>query len=201
MNDGTGHDRPSPCGVGPGGSADGGTRSSGVGPAPAGPAPVVRRQPGGWLFWVTAAIGWLIIANGIRGVVVNRIDTRPASLTRFVVGGALVHDLVVAPLVLLAGILLARTLRGRRPLRAVVQAAAIVSALVVLFAYPLVRGYGRASGNPTSLPRNYGAGLAVIVGVVWAVALGVVALGWVRQRTARPPAVVRPPAAGRRRPR
>jgi hypothetical protein len=62
----------------------------------------------------------------------------------------------------------ARAVPGRA--RPVVQAALVVSAVVALFAYPLVRAYGLAVNNPTSLPHNYAANLLVVLGVVWAVA-------------------------------
>jgi hypothetical protein len=148
-------------------------------------AVAVDRRPGGRRFWLSAAVGWSVIAFGVGGVLANRVDTRPASLARFVVGGALVHDLVVAPLVVLVGLLVARALPGPGRARAAVQVAAILSGVAALFAYPLVRGYGRALGNPTSLPRNYGVGLAVVVGAVWLAALAVLVLAPARRP--RPP--------------
>ena len=41
---------------------------------------------------------------------------------------------------------------------------------LVLVAWPFVRGYGGDPANPSLLPRDYPAGLAVAVAVVWAVA-------------------------------
>ena len=128
----------------------------------------------GPLFWISAAAGWAVIAWGLRGVFQHSLDTRPANLARFVVGGALLHDLIVAPLVIVAGVLLARAVPGRA--RAVVQGALAISGIVALFSYPLVRAYGLAANNPTSLPRNYTAGLLIVLGVVWAVAAGLVIL-------------------------
>ena len=122
----------------------------------------------GAAFWVSAALGWALILVGLRGVLSHRIDTRPAQLARFVVGGALLHDLLIAPVVILVGAGLARVVRGRA--RAVVQAALVVTAVLALFSYPLVRAYGKATRNPTSLPHNYTANLAIVLGVVWAVA-------------------------------
>jgi hypothetical protein len=126
-----------------------------------------RRRPGP-LFWISAAAGWAVIGFGLRGIFQQSVDTRPPDLARFVVGGALLHDLVVAPLVILAGVLVARVVPGR--FRAVVQAALVVSGVVALFSYPLVRAYGLAANNPTSLPHNYARNLLVVLGVVWAVA-------------------------------
>ena len=119
-------------------------------------------------FWISAVAGWAVIAFGVRGIFQHSLDTRPSELARFVVGGALLHDLVVAPLVIVAGVVVARAVRGRA--RAVVQGALVVSGVVALFSYPLVRAYGLAANNPTSLPHNYARNLLIVLGVVWAVA-------------------------------
>lgn len=127
-------------------------------------------RPAGARFWITAGVGWAAIGWGVRGIFSHSLDTRPANLAKFVVGGALLHDLLVAPLAILAGVLVARAVRGRA--RGPVQAALVVSAIVALFSWPLVRAYGLAAHNPTSLPHNYGRNLLVVLGVVWAVAAG-----------------------------
>jgi hypothetical protein len=127
--------------------------------------------PAGPLFWVSAAAGWAVIAVGLRGIFTNSLDTRPANLARFVVAGALLHDLLVAPVVIVLAVALARNVPRRA--RAAVQAALAVSGIVALFSYPLVRAYGLATHNPTSLPHNYAANLLVVLGVVWAVAAAV----------------------------
>ena len=119
-------------------------------------------------FWISAAVGWGVIAWGVYGIFSNSLDTRPANLARFVVGGALIHDLLVAPVAIVAGVLLTRAVPG--PARAPVQAALAISAVVALFAFPLVRGYGLAANNPTSLPHNYGLNLLVVLGLVWVAA-------------------------------
>ena len=125
-------------------------------------------------FWISAAIGWAVIAWGVIGILSNSLDTRPANLAKFVVGGALLHDLLVAPVAVLVGVLIARTVPA--PARGPVQAALAVSAIIALFAYPLVRGYGLAANNPTSLPHNYGLNLVVVLGVVWAVTAAAVVM-------------------------
>lgn len=124
-------------------------------------------------FWATAAVGWGVIGWGVAGVFRNSLDTRPANLATFVVGGVALHDLVVAPLAVLAGVAVVRAVPRRA--RGPVQAALVVSAVVALFAYPLVRAYGLAANNPTSLPYNYGRNLVIVLGVVWAVAAAAIA--------------------------
>ena len=122
---------------------------------------VPRRGP---LFWGSAAAGWALIGWGLRGALHHRIDTRPGQLARFLLGGALAHDLLLAPLVLLAGVALSRAVRGRW--RAPVQAALFISGTLALFTYPELRGYAHALHNPTSLPHNYTADLFVVLGAV-----------------------------------
>jgi hypothetical protein len=50
--------------------------------------------------------------------------------------------------------------------RAYVQGTLLVIGAVALFAYPEVRDYARVLHNPTSLPHNYTANLAVVAAVV-----------------------------------
>jgi len=51
-------------------------------------APVVapERRLGGPVFWLSAAIGWAVIAYGLRGLFHHHVDTRPGNLATFVVG-------------------------------------------------------------------------------------------------------------------
>lgn len=125
-------------------------------------APDDRRS---WTFWVGTAAGWGIMAAGVAGLLGAR-RTMPAEVARFVVGAAAVHDLVLAPFVGLVG----AVLLGRLAPRARRAAATIllVVAPIALFAFPLVRGYGRRPGNPSVLPGNYASGL-LITAVVAAV--------------------------------
>lgn len=142
--------------------------------------PPVAHKPGA-RFWLSAAAGWALIAIGLRGVFEHTIDTRPADLARFVVGGALVHDLVVAPVVLLLALVVSRAVPRRA--RPVVQAALVITAAVTLFSYPLVRMYGRATHNPTSLPRDYAHNLLLVLGLVWAAAAAAVLIRLRRARS------------------
>lgn len=126
-----------------------------------------RRGP---LFWLSAAVGWAVIGYGLRGAYLHRIDTRPHELAAFALGGALLHDLIVAPVVIVAAVVLAQATPAR--LRSVVQSASIISASLILFSFPLVRGYGHVLHNPSSLPHNYTANLALMLGAVWLIAGG-----------------------------
>jgi hypothetical protein len=138
------------------------------------------RHPRGAAFWITAVAGWGLIAWGLRGALLHRIDTRPGHLLRFFATGLATHDLLFAPAVLAAGVLVARSVPARW--RAAVQAALLICGTATLYAYPLVRGYGHSLRNPTSLPRNYTAGLAIVViAVCAAIAAGHLALTTLRR--------------------
>ncbi|MBW3573319.1 MAG: hypothetical protein KY450_00425 [Actinobacteria bacterium] len=132
------------------------------------------------MFWGSAAAGWAVIAWGVWGAVGQHVDTRPADLVRLVVGGILVHDLVVVPLALLGTWVVARVVpaRGRRW----VQAALVATAPLALFAYPMVRGFGRLPDNPTALPHHYAANLALVTSAVALAVAAVAAVDALRRR-------------------
>ncbi|WP_205862999.1 hypothetical protein [Planosporangium thailandense] len=77
-------------------------------------------------------------------------------------GGPLVHDLLVAPLIGGVG-----ALAGRRR---TVAAALAVSGTLLLIAVPLIWRPRPAAPNPGLLDRDYATGLAVMLGIVWALA-------------------------------
>ncbi|MBA2438823.1 MAG: hypothetical protein H0V52_10830 [Acidimicrobiia bacterium] len=133
------------------------------------------------MFWTTAVLGWAVIAWGVAGVVRHHVDTRPADLLRFVAGGILLHDLVVVPLALVGAYLLNRAVPV--PWRRWVQVTLVVAAPLALFAYPMVRGFGRIPGNPTVLPHDYATNLALVVTAVVAI---VAALATTHRRRPRP---------------
>ncbi len=140
---------------------------------------VAPRRTGGPLFWVSVVVGWAIMIIGIRGLLHDRVATNPWAVGRLFIQTALIHDLLLAPLVCAAGLLIARLLKP--PLRAIVGGGLIVSTIVALFSFPYVRGYGRSPNMPSALPVNYGRGLVIILVAIWAV---VIALSvWARRRT------------------
>jgi hypothetical protein len=122
-------------------------------------------------FWPALVAGWAVIGVGIVGMFSQRDRTTPFQLVRYVVGFLLVHDLVVAPVVIGIGWLVTRFVPAvaRGPLRA----ALALSALVVAFSWPLLRRYGEHATNDSALPLDYGRTVPVVLAVVWLVALGV----------------------------
>jgi amino acid transporter len=135
--------------------------------------------------WIGLALGTPVIAWGIHGMLEASRRTHPAELARWIVGSALVHDLLVLPVVLAVAVV-ARRLVPPAAWPAVRWALATTGVLV-LVSWPYVRGYGRRPSNPSLLPRSYGTGLLVALAAVWVVA---VLMAWVATRRRRADAAV-----------
>lgn len=128
-----------------------------------------RHDHAGPGLWVGLALGLPIIGWGIRGVLADSRDTHPAELARWIVGAALVHDALVVPIALAVAVAARRMVAPSA--WPSVRWALATTGVVVLVAWPFVRGYGRSRGNPSLLPRDYATGVVVTIGVVWAVAV------------------------------
>lgn len=114
---------------------------------------------------VGLVLGTPIIAYGIGGALVDADRTRPVELARWVVGAAVVNDLVLIPVALVVGWGARRLIPA--PVWPIVRAGLLTTGVLVLVAWPFVRGYGVDPANPSLFPRDYGAGLLRAVAVVW----------------------------------
>ncbi|MGN9908921.1 hypothetical protein ACTMTJ_15365 [Phytohabitans sp. LJ34] len=103
----------------------------------------------------------------------------------WLVAGPVLHDAVVAPLVGLTGLALARLLPGRTWRRWVAAGLAVTGTLL-LIATPLVWRPHRAPPNPGLQDRDYVRGLAIWLAVLWACVLLGAAASRLRARRARP---------------
>jgi hypothetical protein len=142
-----------------------------------------------------AAVGLAALGYGLAGLFTDTGATNPRNSLAWLVGGLLVHDVLLVPVTALAGLVLARAVPA--PYRAVVQGALIVSGSVALMSLPLWRGYGGAPGNASVNALPYGRNLAIVLGAVWAVALLLMVARWRRARAGR--STDRPNATSRRR--
>jgi hypothetical protein len=128
-----------------------------------------ERAPSGPAFWVCAALGAAITGFGVGGLLSNIEAAALTSWLKTFLGALIVHDLLFAPLVVAAGVLLVRIVPGRA--RAPAQVAAIVSGALIAVAIPVVGGFGRLANNPSLLPsEHYGARLLAVLGAIWAIA-------------------------------
>ncbi|SDL81727.1 hypothetical protein [Streptomyces wuyuanensis] len=125
------------------------------------------------LRYVTGALGVVMMAVGAALVLSNR--DAPGVLVWL--GGALVlHDAVLAPLVLGVGLLVAGL-----PARGVVRGALVVGGSLVLVTLPLLLRPG-APPNPSALPLPYARNLVIVLGAVAGAACLVLLVRWLRRR-------------------
>ncbi len=130
-------------------------------------------------------VGVPLMFVGIIGLLQHTDATPPSSYLRFVVGGNVLHDLVVAPIAALIGVLLIR--RAPAITRAPLRAALFGTAVVVALAWPALRGYGRdrAPDNTTVQPLNYASAVATVIVVVCGVCALWLAVTFLRARRVR----------------
>ena len=119
---------------------------------------------------------------GAIGLLRHTDATPPSSYLRFFVGGDIVHDFVVAPIVALVAFFVVR--RVPAIVRAPLRAALFGSAVIVAIAWPGIRHYGRmrAPDNLTVQPLNYATSTLTAVGVVVAIATVWFVVALVRSR-------------------
>jgi hypothetical protein len=132
-------------------------------------------QRPGPVAWLVILVGFGVMARAVVGVFAEAERTAPASWFTWLIGGALVHDLVVLPLVLLVGAGFASL--GRPGLARSLRWAVAVGAVVTVASFPVVARFGARSDNPTVLPLPAGRNLvlvwvgllavAVVVGLLW----------------------------------
>ena len=130
-----------------------------------------------WLFY---AAGTAMIAFGVWGQLFGA-DTNPRRYGELLLVAALGHDLVLAPIFLVLGLLARRFLH--RHVRGSLQGAALVGFMLVLVAIPGIGRYGARTDNHSILPRDYTTGLMLSLGVVGVITLLLIAFRMVRRRT------------------
>jgi len=117
--------------------------------------------------------GVVLIGWGFYGLFTAARHPQPVPWLTFFLGANVLTDAVVAPVVIVVGIVLARAVRAQW--RPYVAAGLIVSGVVLLIGVPLVRGYGLRTSNPSIQPLDYTRGLLLTLALVW-VGVGVVAV-------------------------
>ncbi|TFC19234.1 hypothetical protein E3O19_03615 [Cryobacterium algoritolerans] len=134
----------------------------------------------------------ILILLGVAGLAWGAwvlVDTvriaRLPGLALWVGAAIVVHDAVIAPLVLFAGVLLRRA--GRRLAGTVVtvlQGTIVLGSIMTLIVVPEIVAQGLDPKNPTVLPLDYGTNLAVFWVVIAGVATAVSAALYARNSRA-----------------
>jgi hypothetical protein len=137
------------------------------------------------------AIGLALLGYGAYQLLHNSSVTRPAEVAKWLVVALIVHDGVIAWVVVVVGWLIARVVPPRA--RAYVQGGLICAALITLIALPLIYRRGKAEPGLTLLTQNYPAHLAVLLGMVAAGTAAAYAVRVARDRAGRSTANDRPP--------
>jgi hypothetical protein len=140
---------------------------------------VSTREAGGPVFWLSGALGTVLIGFGVRGLLHDPGATRPAELARWFFGAGVIHDFAWIPLTLLAGVV-TRLLPpiARTPVRIGLAA----SAVLTIVTWPLVQRWGASAANPSALPLDYGRNLVVTLLVCWLVVACTIAVRASRSR-------------------
>ncbi len=138
----------------------------------------------GPLAWATIALGWAVMGVALLGAAGDDRLGGLGSWGRWLVGAAVVHDLIVLPAVLGAGWLLTRLVPT--PWRVPVRTALVVALVVTVSVWPIARRWGARADNPSILPLPVGRNLAIMVVVLLVSAIGVGAVGAWRGRSAEP---------------
>jgi hypothetical protein len=115
------------------------------------------------------AIGVPMMAWGVWAFFVHSAGNPRANVLRFFIGGDVIHDVVVAPVAALVGIVLVA--RVPEVARAQLRAALFTTAIVVAVAWPGIRAYGhmRVPDNGSVQPLNYATAVPTVVAFVWVV--------------------------------
>jgi hypothetical protein len=110
------------------------------------------------------------ILYGIIRIFTDSKDTKPLALVKWLIGALLLHDVIIAPVVVGIGWLLARYVPDRA--RAFVQGGLITGGLISTIGLLLIWRQGKSSAKSLSLlQQNYAAHLLILLAIVALVTL------------------------------
>lgn len=132
---------------------------------------------------VLTVVGVLVIALGAYILVTTVRPNRIWGLATWLLGAVVLHDAVLSPFVVGAGLLLRRTGRSIRAWAlVVVQAAVVLGSVLALVVLPEIAAKQHGQKNPTVLPFDYGARLLLVEGALVLVVVVVLVVAVVRGR-------------------
>lgn len=136
--------------------------------------------------WAWYVPGFLAVAWGVYGLLSDRQGPEPLSYAVFVALAIIGHDLVLAPVAVVAGWLFGRV--APPLLRAPLQVGLFGTAVLLLAATPYLSGQGVSADLPSALPFDYRARVLVLLAVLWAGMLVWIAVRFIRSRRTAEPA-------------
>ncbi|MEJ8283981.1 hypothetical protein [Curtobacterium citreum] len=132
---------------------------------------------------VLVVVGVLVIAFGASVLVTSVSPKRIGGLAAWLLGAVILHDAILSPFVVGAGLLLRRAGRSLRAwVLVVVQAAIVLGSVLALVVLPEIAAKRHGQKNPTILPFDYGTRLLIVEGVLLLVVVAVLVVGVVRAR-------------------
>lgn len=132
---------------------------------------------------VLVVVGVLVIAFGAYVLVTSVSPKRIGGLAAWLLGAVILHDAILSPFVVGAGLLLRRAGRALRAwVLVVVQAAIVLGSVLALVVLPEIAAKRHGQKNPTILPFDYGTRLLIVEGVLLLVVVAVLVVGVVRAR-------------------
>jgi hypothetical protein len=142
-----------------------------------------RPERAGLFQVVSLAVGWAVIIFALHGMLADR-SSNPPHLFRLLIGLNIVNDAVAIPIVLAISVLLRRVLPPWCILSA--QIGLFASAVVVLYAYPLLGDWGRTvNAGSSRLPFNYAHNILWVLATIWLVCGAILLWQWRRHSVAR----------------
>ena len=138
----------------------------------------------GPLAWIVIVAGWVVMGIAVLGAFGDVRLGGVGSWVVWLVGSAVVHDLLVLPIVLGVGWVLTRLVPT--PWRVPLRTALVVAAIITLTVWPIARRWGARPDNPSILPLPVGRNLAVLVVALMVTPIGVGAVAAWRGRSAGP---------------
>ena len=126
------------------------------------------------------AVGCAMGGYGAYLLVSDQNRDELLSTGTWLIGGVLLHDVVLAPLVFLLVLILVRTLP--EVARGPAVAGVVVLGSTTLWAVPVLGRFGAVPSDPTHLDRDYWAGWSLVAALV---VLGVVVVSVARARQRR----------------
>jgi hypothetical protein len=111
------------------------------------------------------SVGIGLMSYGIVRILTDAKDTKPASLLKWLIGALLVHDVLIAPVVIGVGWLLTRYVppRARRYLQAGLICGGLISAIGVLMIW---RQGKSGAASLTLLQQDYRRNLLILLTIV-----------------------------------